>query len=713
MDDLRAFSPRWTIPHGILRAPDGAGGFAPGAAPEGSVHGAAIADGGVGLAKLADLPAGTLLGRAPGADGPPQALTAAQATAMLATPFVYPTLADLQAADHPETAPGTLVRVLERAEGAGGGAHWRVVDQAPAHPLWVTSNGGAVIWEIAEEVLTPQMAGAVGDGVTDDGWALQDMIDCLASRGGGEALFTRFHACAQRLDVTGHDIKLRGLGPMTSGVLFTAKDARFHCGASGWRFIVEDMLVSGEYVADYCFYHEGNNANPEIRGCRVEKAEKACVFYDWETTAWKIVNSNIALAGARDASGILTPGAHAVHARCIGEITGGSILASATGHLLFVEGSQYQEEVRVNVVGGRLNSGYEGLLKVVATPDPDPAPPGTTAIEGQVIPWRGMGHNRGVTVNLLGTYLENPGEVSFSGASGEPEASVHAIGEGARVNIEAPLKHLIRKAKCAYLAEDGAQIHVRSRGFMARAQLLGGSPRAAFARARRSGSDTPGRIVLGDLPTFWDENGLESMSEWLSLIECEGAPAGLAVSPERLRKVAVAMDGGSTAGMTVSAGTVSVDADPANRLTGAGSIRLEGGGQSAATSFRLDWTVPAHLEGHALMALAIARFGQTGADWGGALGAPTPRFRVEDPAGQQSGAGIFPWWAATLPAPVPAPGQGAQSGWWWFPVFFKVQTAGTVRLVFNLDTQSQALDDVAWVDSVSVFEIEGRLPDLF
>ena len=186
MDDLRAIPPRWTIPQGILRAADGAGGFAPGGLAEASVHGEALADGGVGLGKLADVPAGTLLGRQPGVDGPPQALTASETVAMLDLPIEYATLADLQAATHPVTTPGALAVVRERSAGMGGGARWRIVAATPAHPMTVTSNGGAVIWEIAEDVLTPEMAGAVGDGATDDGWALQDMIDCLGARGGGE-----------------------------------------------------------------------------------------------------------------------------------------------------------------------------------------------------------------------------------------------------------------------------------------------------------------------------------------------------------------------------------------------------------------------------------------------------------------------------------------------------------------------------------------------
>ena len=80
--------------------------------------------------------------------------------------FEYEDISALAAA----TVPAIVTRVYTRYHTAAnklGGAWYKRVDSAPSHSLYVQDASGAY-FEIDELHVTPQMAGAIGDGVTDD-----------------------------------------------------------------------------------------------------------------------------------------------------------------------------------------------------------------------------------------------------------------------------------------------------------------------------------------------------------------------------------------------------------------------------------------------------------------------------------------------------------------------------------------------------------------
>ena len=113
-----------------------------------------------------------------GADGANAGvMTAADKTALDAVAgALYDTRADLAAAAVP--APVQAVRTAGYAAvGDGGGALYRRVGAEPAHNLKVQSSDGAW-WELVPEhgQINVKQAGAVGDGVTDDGQAFLDAL---------------------------------------------------------------------------------------------------------------------------------------------------------------------------------------------------------------------------------------------------------------------------------------------------------------------------------------------------------------------------------------------------------------------------------------------------------------------------------------------------------------------------------------------------------
>lgn len=68
--------------------------------------------------------------------------------------------------------------------GDGGGAMYRRTPSEPAHAGKLQSSDGSW-WEIAESVITPQMFGAKGDGVSFDTSAFASAISFVSGKGGG------------------------------------------------------------------------------------------------------------------------------------------------------------------------------------------------------------------------------------------------------------------------------------------------------------------------------------------------------------------------------------------------------------------------------------------------------------------------------------------------------------------------------------------------
>lgn len=108
--------------------------------------------------------------------------------------------------------------------GDGGGALYRRVDVDPGHG-GVLQTADSAFWDLAELRATPQMFGAIGDGVTDDGPKLQAYFDYLAANIRVLGDFSGSWGTAQSLNVNG-----------TVG-------SRFICGTINALGAMESILV--------------------------------------------------------------------------------------------------------------------------------------------------------------------------------------------------------------------------------------------------------------------------------------------------------------------------------------------------------------------------------------------------------------------------------------------------------------------------------------
>lgn len=89
---------------------------------------------------------------------------------------------------HPVAAPDYIRTAGYAVAGDLGAALYKKVGSQPSHAgkFSITLSGGGVVWyEIADATLTPQMFGAVADGVTDSAPGINAAIQFAYARGGG------------------------------------------------------------------------------------------------------------------------------------------------------------------------------------------------------------------------------------------------------------------------------------------------------------------------------------------------------------------------------------------------------------------------------------------------------------------------------------------------------------------------------------------------
>ncbi|QIG68651.1 pectin lyase fold domain-containing protein [Rhizobium phage RHph_TM3_3_14B] len=94
----------------------------------------------------------------------------------------------------PVAGPDYIRTAGYAAAGDKGGALYKKVGSEPSHPgkFSITLSGSSVVWyEIADAVLTPQMFGAIADGVVDCAPALNAAIQVANARGGGMVFVPR------------------------------------------------------------------------------------------------------------------------------------------------------------------------------------------------------------------------------------------------------------------------------------------------------------------------------------------------------------------------------------------------------------------------------------------------------------------------------------------------------------------------------------------
>lgn len=179
-----------------------------------------LRSGAVGLANLADMPAGRLMGRANGAAGTPEALTPAQVQTLLtdaAIDLIAFSRAEAEALSPPASA--RVLRILGWAEpGDGGDADFVRVYTNPGHSgAFQTADGDW--WEIQGLELHPESFGAVvKDGVTDESAPFLAAMSCamVTQR---PLVISATHAIYSDLEVE-ETIVLSGRGAVAGLVFF-------------------------------------------------------------------------------------------------------------------------------------------------------------------------------------------------------------------------------------------------------------------------------------------------------------------------------------------------------------------------------------------------------------------------------------------------------------------------------------------------------------
>jgi hypothetical protein len=142
---------------------------------------------------------------------------AAAASAAATAGQSYDTKADVEAANVPALV--TYLRIAGYATLGDGGAalYINVGASEPAHDGKIQSNDGDW-WELAEEYVTPEMFGAVGDGATDDTTAIQSAIEYTNTVYFGDK---KYRLTAQ-LTVTNRKTQLIGAGKGVTRLYWSA-----------------------------------------------------------------------------------------------------------------------------------------------------------------------------------------------------------------------------------------------------------------------------------------------------------------------------------------------------------------------------------------------------------------------------------------------------------------------------------------------------------
>ena len=511
--------------------------------------------------------------------------------------------------------------------------------------------------------------GAVGDGVTDDTAAINAAIDSGKKR---ILLTGDQYLVSDVINLNIDDQVLEGDSLRGTSIVLGAAAAVIKL--SGARSALENLTVDGDYIANVAVEFAADSQSPSLYRCNIQNAEVENVLIDEGCTSWRIIDGTIRNAGNRDATTILTPGATCLHVKSIGEIRG-TIIAGATGRGLKLTGNAATEENRVNFIGGRVNFCYGGLIEV-----------------------DGTSHNKLTTLNLVGTYLENPGIVANSSASNASDIeSIYANGDGAVINVYQPLKHLIRNAKYAYFADNNAVISVDHSGAV-RAQDLGST-----AKSILFGQANGGKINVRSWPRVFGDLVEDDFTDWSSLVDITPAK-DISVYSENMKKYLEAINGTSLTGLSSSAVNLSIDKTAGNFLTEGSSIKIVGDGSTtAAASITISVSVPENLVGHYVAFVAPIKFEQVGGSWGGGSGVPRSRIRA-------SSTGVmFPEPSDSQTLELAAPGAGVQTDWYYHCAYAHIEAAGSVSVIVNLDTRSQVRDDIAYLDRVDVFVVDGGL----
>ena len=734
--------------------PDGSNGTL-GAAIVGSHE---LGTGAVAPVHMADMPAGSVLGRVPGeGGGPPRLLGAAEALRVVeeaARERVFPRRADAQSVALPAAAD--RVRLLgRRTSGDRGAAVFVRRTVEPSHPgKMITADG--TWWEIDEPVIRPEMFAAWGDGQSDDTAAIRNAVACCAAQKVPLLLDApEGYAISGEILISSPNFIMRGSGTGGPTLRALAPEARVAVAAVRECRIEQVNFdgrhpATGEWTATNAFVTlTPQTALPAANSflldrCRGEFTRGPAVRIGRDATETRIWGGTFGKCGRVDAT--KTGAARFVdgHVPVIDWRGNGSlidaVLAGATGHCLEMSSGPADalgvyEEVHCRALNVRLQNGFLGLVWVRDWENGAAPRLASTASE---IP---------VQLNWLSGYMENPGTIqdstttggsSVTQGSGDDVVCMRAEGEMVRVSVDAPIKILSRRARAAFRARLGARIEVNHRGLMLAAQQLGNTSDVRTIWE----ADAQSAIRVRSLPSLFSAESGDHIADDPHELTQLGVSAGgdprRGVIPSGLSLLRTVVDGSTAAAVAATAAqgggthaasqgvaSVTVSAAQGTWLTGGSSLRAtcSADGAAAASWISVPVELPAHWVGLTAMAACTFRHEQAaGWSWGDlrhrlwvfdatalSAGAPAAAFEqnaVSDPAGA-----IFPIAASSVETALPSPGgAGARTDWQVARAFFQVRRPGTAVVRFAVDARAALHRHIGYIDSIRLYALDGEGP---
>ena len=609
----------------------------------------------------------------------------------------------------------------------------------------ITTAGGVRLY--AQSMQSgPISAEAIGCEISRDLSGAAALADCAAKiqtvlDRDFDVLIPGYVRVDSLIDTNGRVIS--GLGNRLSGIWCATAESGVFVNLQGAE--LRELAVESDFTAEYLVTVgdgvQGNTSNDlKLIGVKATGAQIRCLlvreFANWNAYRCKFSEAG---DGNRGSSGgvIIDEGRATAEIRCVGTMIDCSITA-ATGWALILGFDDVDgwEENRLNFIGGRIQTGGEGLLRVVNY--------GTYPM----------------TCVFDGVLWENPGIISNPGAafSGVQEA-IQAIGPGATVKIVNPRKFTMRKATAAASSQDGATIELDSSelGF----QVLGSSGTGSFCTTRAAeaavfgsglyvsnpgflvtnGGNTyapkpglvpftttasfdgaqwedvtskqgPGRIVVDSYPAPLSDGTVNDFSAFVELSSATSTTFSPSVDFREKELVEALYDGTSIAGLSVNPGasTLGLSTVSGEFLTNGSSIEVVTDTAITSANINFDLNIGADLVGRVLMISAAMAYRQIGGTFG-SDGSMNLSWRVRDSTvqGAVTGTCFPPDGTSAITAVDDAPGAGNLTDWFRPVHLFQPLTTGTLRVELRYDSRNVSRDDDLLVDNIKLWAVTSHV----
>ncbi|WP_158963898.1 hypothetical protein [Chachezhania sediminis] len=537
--------------------------------------------------------------------------------------------------------------------------------------------------------------------------------------------------------------KIVGRGQRRTGINFSAT-MEFGLRLMGSGATVQSLGIYSDFSVDYLVdIGDGTQGSAfgfdaKISDCRLEGGGVR-TLRAMENSNGYAEFSIISQAGAREEG---SPGSvtdhdrHTLEIRSIFRMTGCHV-SSATGCTILLTGSDATEECRLEFNGGRIQTGYDGLLKVVA-----------------------YDHNYKANAVLQNVYLENPGLLEGGiTANNNVVSSLVAQGPGALIEVDLYQKAFGREADYVAQGLDGGQVYVRGMaptifqdvnatldqgGFaeVAKAETTpydvdiyvpdpgflienGGtiySPKfdqcpfttagafdASMYNEVSDSARVPGTVRFGGVPAVRStSNGSNEFdtTDWVSFIQCPAIVGRLGIDFDGRSLVSILADGTTIAlpDFFDNGCTSDVSTTAGEYLTAGSALKLTGDGVSTPSAYGFSFEIRPDMVGHFFMITTKFACKQVGGTFGDA-GTLRSRLRVSgagDPATE-----VVPVAGESRRTDFTIPGgvDGSMTGWATAAHMFFAKEAGSLLFTHYFDGQTVAIDDICLVDNVTLWAL--------